>query len=202
MVVAAHQRRRAIPDGANACPMPATARASRAWWRPSRPAPLPSRAGLSRAGARSLAAGRRGAERARLRPVGSRSQAVGPKRRCSLPGSLRLIRCSPPSPSRSAPPRRWPRRRGKRAAIPCSSSSLAATATSSGSRAVREAVPQARLIADANEAWHAHDNRIASGRSGEAAGVELVEQPLPAGARRALGAHRPSGAGLRRRVGA
>jgi L-alanine-DL-glutamate epimerase-like enolase superfamily enzyme len=53
--------------------------------------------------------------------------------------------------------------------------------------AIREAVPHARLIADANEAWQAHD--IESLLAAAAAhGVELVEQPLPAD-RDALLAH-------------
>jgi L-Ala-D/L-Glu epimerase / N-acetyl-D-glutamate racemase len=45
--------------------------------------------------------------------------------------------------------------------------------------AVRQAVPNARLIADANEAWRASnlERLLASAR---AAGVELIEQPLPA----------------------
>jgi L-alanine-DL-glutamate epimerase-like enolase superfamily enzyme len=47
-------------------------------------------------------------------------------------------------------------------------------------RAVREAVPQARLIADANEAWQPHDLESLLAAAA-AAGVELVEQPLPAG---------------------
>jgi L-alanine-DL-glutamate epimerase-like enolase superfamily enzyme len=46
--------------------------------------------------------------------------------------------------------------------------------------AIRKAVPQARLIADANEAWHASDlERLLAAAA--RAGVELVEQPLPAG---------------------
>lgn len=46
--------------------------------------------------------------------------------------------------------------------------------------AVRQAVPTARLIADANEAWRASDlDRLLA--AAKAAGVELVEQPLPAG---------------------
>jgi L-alanine-DL-glutamate epimerase-like enolase superfamily enzyme len=46
--------------------------------------------------------------------------------------------------------------------------------------AIRQAVPRARLIADANEAWRPSDleRLLAAARS---AGVELVEQPLPAG---------------------
>jgi L-alanine-DL-glutamate epimerase-like enolase superfamily enzyme len=51
--------------------------------------------------------------------------------------------------------------------------------------AVREAAPAARLIADANEAWTAPQlERLAPGLA--QLGVELVEQPLPAGADAAL----------------
>jgi L-alanine-DL-glutamate epimerase-like enolase superfamily enzyme len=46
--------------------------------------------------------------------------------------------------------------------------------------AVRQAVPQARLIADANEAWQPHETESLLAAAA-AAGVELVEQPLPAG---------------------
>jgi L-alanine-DL-glutamate epimerase-like enolase superfamily enzyme len=46
--------------------------------------------------------------------------------------------------------------------------------------AIREAVPKARLIADANEAWRVSDlPRLLE--AAKAAGVELVEQPLPVG---------------------
>ena len=46
--------------------------------------------------------------------------------------------------------------------------------------AVRQAVPDARLIADANEAWRASDlERLLT--AAKAARVELIEQPLPAG---------------------
>ena len=46
--------------------------------------------------------------------------------------------------------------------------------------AIRDAVPKARLIADANEAWRASDlERLLA--AAKAAGVELIEQPLPAG---------------------
>jgi L-alanine-DL-glutamate epimerase-like enolase superfamily enzyme len=51
--------------------------------------------------------------------------------------------------------------------------------------AIRDAVPNARLIADANEAWRASDlERLLAAAKG--AGVELVEQPLPAGGDAAL----------------
>jgi L-alanine-DL-glutamate epimerase-like enolase superfamily enzyme len=52
--------------------------------------------------------------------------------------------------------------------------------------AVREGAPSARLIVDANEAWRAH-NVVANLRACEAVGVELIEQPLPAGDDLALG---------------
>jgi L-alanine-DL-glutamate epimerase-like enolase superfamily enzyme len=46
--------------------------------------------------------------------------------------------------------------------------------------AIRDAVPKARLIADANEAWRASDlERLLA--AAKAAGVELIEQPFPAG---------------------
>lgn len=46
--------------------------------------------------------------------------------------------------------------------------------------AIRDAVPRAKLIADANEAWPARKlERLLA--VAQAAGVELVEQPLPAG---------------------
>ena len=45
---------------------------------------------------------------------------------------------------------------------------------------MRAAVPQARLIADANEAWQPHETESLLAEAA-AAGVELVEQPLPAG---------------------
>jgi L-alanine-DL-glutamate epimerase-like enolase superfamily enzyme len=46
--------------------------------------------------------------------------------------------------------------------------------------AIRDAVPRARLIADANEAWRASDlERLLA--AAKAAGVELIEQPLPVG---------------------
>ena len=46
--------------------------------------------------------------------------------------------------------------------------------------AVRQAVPNARLIADANEAWRTPKlERLLA--AAKAAGIELIEQPLPAG---------------------
>lgn len=48
-------------------------------------------------------------------------------------------------------------------------------------RAVRRAAPNARLIADANQGWAGHDIEALC-HALHALGVELVEQPLPAGA--------------------
>ncbi|MGD9783297.1 MAG: N-acetyl-D-Glu racemase DgcA [Hyphomicrobiaceae bacterium] len=57
--------------------------------------------------------------------------------------------------------------------------------------AVRAARPDARLVADANEAWTA-DTLPALMATAEKAGIELIEQPLPAGDDAALAhVHRP-----------
>jgi len=56
--------------------------------------------------------------------------------------------------------------------------------------AVRQAAPGARLIVDANEAWTLDQLRTLEPLLLEL-GVELVEQPLPAGRDRALRDHRP-----------
>lgn len=53
--------------------------------------------------------------------------------------------------------------------------------------AVRAARPDARIVADANEAWSLTDLPMLLAAAA-AAGLELVEQPLPAGADAALGA--------------
>jgi L-alanine-DL-glutamate epimerase-like enolase superfamily enzyme len=53
--------------------------------------------------------------------------------------------------------------------------------------AVRAALPEARLIADANEAWQPHETESLLAAAAEAR-VELVEQPLPAGNDAMLGA--------------
>ncbi len=51
--------------------------------------------------------------------------------------------------------------------------------------AVRAARPDARLVADANEAW-SEDDLVPLLHAARQAGLELIEQPLPAGADRAL----------------
>ncbi len=52
-------------------------------------------------------------------------------------------------------------------------------------RAVRAGVPDARLIVDANEAWNAEDFGALAAELARV-GVEMIEQPLPAGADAAL----------------
>ena len=52
-------------------------------------------------------------------------------------------------------------------------------------RAVREAAPAARLIVDPNEAWTIEDLHVFAGALADL-GVEMIEQPLPAGADEAL----------------
>ena len=64
--------------------------------------------------------------------------------------------------------------------------------------AVRQAAPHSELIVDANEGWTA-DNLAANLAACAAAGVTLVEQPLPASADAALGRDPAADPGLRRR---
>ena len=52
-------------------------------------------------------------------------------------------------------------------------------------RAIRKAAPAARLIVDPNEAWTIADLRSCAGALADL-GVEMIEQPLPAGADEAL----------------
>lgn len=58
-------------------------------------------------------------------------------------------------------------------------------------QAIHEAVPKARLVVDANEAWTVEHYQDYAGKLG-ALGVEMIEQPLPAGKDEALrGIDRP-----------
>ena len=75
---------------------------------------------------------------------------------------------------------------------------LAGAGDSARLAAVRAAAPEAELIVDANEAWRP-DNLDENFAACAAAGVALVEQPLPAGADEALAARRWPIAALRRR---
>ena len=63
--------------------------------------------------------------------------------------------------------------------------------------AVRAARPDARIVADANEAW-APEQLTPFLAAAAAADIELIEQPLPAGADEALAAHQAGGARVRR----
>jgi L-alanine-DL-glutamate epimerase-like enolase superfamily enzyme len=68
----------------------------------------------------------------------------------------------------------------KAAAYPLLKLKLGGAGDAARLAAVRAAVPHARLIADANEAWQSHETESLLAAAA-AANVELVEQPLPAG---------------------
>ena len=74
-----------------------------------------------------------------------------------------------------------------RADFPLLKLKLGAAADPARLRAVRAAKPKARLIVDANEGWHASDLAANFAACAEA-GVEMIEQPLPAGDDGALSA--------------
>ena len=148
------------------------------------------------AGDRGLRAGDRGKASTapgfrpccRLAPRATRSTARcgTSRRRCrdgARPSLPVLRRCMPsrrPSPSRSPRLRRWRPARARLRRYPLLKLKLGGDGDEARLAAVREAVPKARLIADANEAWRASDlERLLA--AAKAAGVELIEQPLPAG---------------------
>jgi len=71
-------------------------------------------------------------------------------------------------------------RQAKAAACPLLKLKLGGAGDAERLAAVRTAVPHARLIADANEGWQAHETESLLACAADA-GVEVVEQPLPAG---------------------
>ena len=107
----------------------------------------------------------------------------------SLPGSPSRSRWSPPTRSRSPRPTRWrppPRKAADRALLKVK---LGGAGDPERIAAVRRAAPHAELIVDANEAWtqqNLTDNLAACA----AAGVTLIEQPLPDGQDDVLSAFR------------
>ena len=159
--------------------MPITARAWRAWRRPSRPAPPRVARGLSRA------------ELAALLPAGAARNALDcalwdleAKRSGRSAASLAGIGALHPvltafTLSLGAPEAMAEAARQARD-YPLLKLKLGGEGDVERLRAVREAVPQARLIADANEAWQPHETESLLAEAA-AAGVELIEQPLPAG---------------------
>ena len=98
----------------------------------------------------------------------------------SWPAWPRRSRSSPPTRSRSRRLRRWrppPRKAADRALLKVK---LGGAGDPERIAAVRRAAPHAELIVDANEAWtqqNLTDNLAACA----AAGVTLIEQPLPDG---------------------
>lgn len=77
-------------------------------------------------------------------------------------------------------PERMAEKAKRAAAYPLLKLKLGGAGDAERIQAVREAAPKARLIADANEAWQAAETESLLAAAA-AAGVELVEQPLPAG---------------------
>ena len=73
------------------------------------------------------------------------------------------------------------------AARPLLKLKLGGTGDAERLRAVRAAVPAARLVADANESWSVSDLHRLMAAAAEVR-LELIEQPLPAGADAALAA--------------
>ena len=148
---------------------------------PSRPARSALAGGLSRAELASLlpaGAARNALDCALWDLEAKRVRPRAPRR---LPGSAPSSLCSPPSPSRSPRPTRWPPERARRARrYPLLKLKLGGDGDTDRLAAVRAAVPQARLIVDANEAWQPNDVELLLAAAA-AARVELVEQPLPAG---------------------
>jgi L-alanine-DL-glutamate epimerase-like enolase superfamily enzyme len=79
-----------------------------------------------------------------------------------------------------APPKEMAARARDAASYPLLKLKLGGDGDEARLAAVRQAVPNAKLIADANEAWRASNlERLLA--AAKAAGVELIEQPLPAG---------------------
>ena len=136
-------------------------------------------------GAAAAAAAGGGAQRRRLRPLGSRGEAgraagLGARRaRRSRTGDHRLHAVA-----------RHPRGDagaggGERGAAAPEGQARRRRATSSGSRRFAPARRRARIVVDANEGWTAEAYATLAPAL-VALGVEMVEQPLPAGADDAL----------------
>ena len=102
--------------------------------------------------------------------------------------------------SASTRPERWRRRRAaqRRTAAP-QDQARRRRRYRARSAAVRAAAPRARLIVDANEGWTAATLAADLAPALAELGVELVEQPLPAGDDDGACRHAAPAAGLRRR---
>ncbi len=94
-------------------------------------------------------------------------------------GSIRRARGSPPIRFRWATPDAMAAAAAAASARPLLKVKLGGDGDPDRIAAVRRAAPQAELIVDANEGWRA-DNLAANLAACAAAGVTLVEQPLPA----------------------
>ena len=195
-----HQRRRPSAAEANASLTPATARASRAWLaaieaaRRHRDRPRPRRdSGLA-------AAGRR-AQRARLRAVGFRGEEIGPERGRACRSCAAPRRARPPSPSRSPRLRRWRPARTRSCALSVAQAQAwRRRATRRGSPPIRERCRRRGSSPMPTRRGERLNLESPARLRRRHAGVELVEQPLPAGKDAVLAAHRAARPGLRRRV--
>ena len=106
----------------------------------------------------------------------------------SSPACPRRSRSSPPTRSRSARPRRWRRPPRRPPAAQAAQDQARRRRRSGAHRGGARAPRRSReLIVDANEGWTA-DNLAENLAACAAAGVTLVEQPLPAGDDAALAA--------------
>ena len=146
-----------MPAAANACPMRATARRSNACWQQiERPFAGAGRAAsIARRLCSARAAGRR-AQRARLRALGSRGQAVAAAAPAMHRPADRRSRSTPPIRSRSATPEAMAERSARqRRAAAAAEDQARRRRTMSRAHPRRRAPPRptAGIIVDANEGW-------------------------------------------------
>ena len=159
--------------------MPAMARAWRASPRPSRLARQPSRRGSTATGFQALLPP--GAARNALDcALWDLEAKIAGRSAAELAGVAPLHAVETAFTISLASPEEMAARARDAARYPLLKLKLGGDGDEARLAAIRAAVPKARLIADANEAWRASDlERLLE--AAKAAGVELIEQPLPAG---------------------
>ena len=179
-----NHRRRRTSGAANACPIPATARPSRASRR-DRGDAARSSPGSTATALQARCRPARRATRSTARSGTSRPSAPA-CRPGSSPGSPRRDRCRPPTRSASARRRRW-----REAAASAAQRPLLKLKLGGDGDLGRVSRPCARAAPDSaarsstpTRAGPRRDSRREHRAPAREAGVELIEQPLPAGARR------------------
>ena len=125
-------------------------------------------------------AGRRGAQRRRLRACGTWKPRSAASRWPHAIWPAPLRRWKPPTRCRSASRRRWRRRPAPTPARPLLKVKIGGDNDIARIRAVTQAAPDSRIILDANEGW-TDDNIVANLAFAAEHGIALIEQPLPAG---------------------